>query len=144
MGRTLANISDLMTGQRTGQVGPLGSQTFEHLMLNSPFSRVLTTGRTLTDPRKGLLGTALNLGTGFRVSDLPPRTQEAMLREAAEEAILGIPGGKTFRNVYLPEEVIDTMAPAEREQAELLMGLKRMLSKRARERAEEARRAQLY
>ena len=141
MGRTMANIGDLMTGQSTGRVDPLVSQTFEHLMLNSPFSRFLTTARTLTDPRKGLLGTMANLGTGFRVSDLPPRTQEALLREAAEEAILEIPGGKTFRNVYLPEELIATMSPVEREHAERLMDLKRMLAKRARERAEEARRA---
>jgi len=38
--------------------------------------------------------------------------------------------------------VIATMAPGEREHAERLMNLKRMLAKRARERAEEARRAQ--
>ena len=143
MGRTVANISDLLTGERTGQVQPLVSQTFEHAMLNSPFSRALTTARTLTDPRKGLLGTALNLGTGFRVSDLPPRTQEALLREAAEAAILEIPGGKTFRNVYLPEDLLATMSPAEREHAERLRDLKRMLAKRAKERAEAARMAQL-
>ena len=144
MGRTMANISDLMTGQRTGRVDPLGSQTFEHLMLNSPFSRFLTTARTMTDPRKGVLGTMANLGTGFRVSDLPPRTQEALLREAAEESILEIPGGKTFRNVYLPDEVKATMTPEERVHADRLTALKAMLAKRARERAEEARRAQLY
>ena len=143
MGRTMANIGDMLTGQRTREVDPFISQTFEHAMLNSPFSRFLTTGRTLTDPRKGLLGTAMNLGTGFRVSDLPPRTQEALLREAAEEAILEIPGGKTFRNVYLPEDLLATMSPAEREHAERLRDLKRMLAKRAKERAEAARMAQL-
>ena len=144
IGRTMSNVSDLLTGQSTRDVDPFISQTFEHAMLNSPFSRFLTTGRTLTDPRKGLLGTAANLGTGFRVSDLPPRTQEALLREAAESAIMEIPGGKTFRNVYLPKELIATMSPEQREQAELLMSLKSMLAKRARERAEEARQAQLY
>lgn len=96
IGRLISNVSEL-TGfgpreSASGRAEPFLSPTFEHLAANSPASRLLSSARVATDPRKyeGAvpgLGAAANLLTGARVSDISPANQDAVLRDAAANAM---------------------------------------------------------
>lgn len=141
IGRTMTNISDLVTGERTERADPFLSRGFEMLAANSPASRILTTARTLVDPRKyeGPLGAAampLNLGTGLRITDISPAAQDAMLRDAAS-AVARESGAKSYETVYYPQELIADVAeedPERAEQMEAFNRLRNLLARKAKER----------
>lgn len=135
LGRTVANVRQLMTGQETQRARPLGGPALEWLVSQSPLSRGATTLRQLTDPRKlnAPGGLALNLLTGARVADISPAAQEAMLREQAYEQMKQM-GGRTFFQTYIPQEEKARMSPVELQQAKALEALLAQLALRAKER----------
>src|SRR5690606_22560253 len=86
IGRTISNVSELLGGEPwetgSGQAKPFLGQGVEFAAANSPLSRLFSTVRTATDPRKyeGPLpgaGVAANLLTGLRVHDLSPAARDA-------------------------------------------------------------------
>lgn len=102
VGRTLSNLlgySDpvQILGNRPA------SQAAEAVLANSPLARFFTSARTASDPRKGLLGRALNLGTGVRISDISPAAEDAVIRERIEQKLREM-GATEFSRVYFNNE----------------------------------------
>jgi len=128
LGRLIANI----TGRERPVATPKG---LEVLSANLPTSRYLTSARTLTDPRKGWLGGGVNLLTGWRISDVPERAKDRVLKEAlaARQAELGaIP----FEKQWFPEEVLGGMDAETRQQAMEMQAISAMLRRRQQARSE--------
>ena len=141
VGRLLRNISDTATGQRTREpVTWPGSQGMESIIGNSPLSRLLSTIRTLTDPRKPLPAKLLNRLTGARLTDVTEASQQAMLQKALKNMMKG-EGAKTFENVYFPNSTLATMSPEDQTNARRLQALIQMMAKRKREEAKKRKAA---
>lgn len=132
LGRIGANV----TGRKEAYDLPdwLGGSLTEHALANSPFSRLLSSVRTLTDQRKGIGAITANLGTGFRVTDVSPGAQDAVIRERSQ-ALMKDLGAKNFSRTYFPKDDLAKMTPEERQQAEALQNLLNLLSDRAKERS---------
>ena len=135
IGRTLSNI--------LGRERPVDTpRSLEMAIANSPFARVATTARTLSDPRKGILGRAANVLTGFRMSDIGPAQQDAILRERAQDVMKKM-GAKQFRKTYFPADELLEMSPDEQINALRYQALMSTLARRAKERAEKRQAAGL-
>lgn len=128
IGRLLANVS----GSKQPVKVPFG-QELDVLVNNSPLSRVASTARVLTDNRKGVLGRAANLGTGFKVTDVSPGAQDAVLRERAQ-ALEKKLGFNEFTRLHLPEEERAGMSQLELQLSDELLALDRELALRAKQR----------
>lgn len=128
IGRLLANV----TGSKQPVKVPFG-QEIDTLVNNSPLSRVASTARVLTDTRKGTAGKLANLGTGFKVSDISPGAQDAVLRERAQ-ALEKKLGFNEFTRLHLPVEERASMSPLEQQMSDELLRLDRELALRAKKR----------
>jgi hypothetical protein len=128
-GRLLANLTGRDEPYR---INPL----LEHVLANSPLSRALTTAKTLTDrrPSATLVKKALNLGTGLRITDVSPASQEKVLREKLNEEMHAL-GGRNFNEVYLPESRMKNMSTSELQYVQQLKKMNALLGKKARTRA---------
>ncbi|SFH96142.1 hypothetical protein [Planctomicrobium piriforme] len=134
VGRTISNIREILGGTpRRGQAKPFINNFTEEVLANSPISRILSTARTATDPRKTIGAKAVNLTTGLRITDVSPASQDAILRERAQ-ALMKKLGAKAFNRIYFPKEDLAAMSPVQREQAIQLQQLMNTLAKRSKER----------
>ena len=106
---------------------------FEFVAGNSPLARLLTTARTITDPRKRDLAGALNLLTGVRVTDVSPAAQDAVIRERST-ALMKELGAKSSARTYFPKDDVSQMTPEQQAQAVRLQLLQNILADRAKER----------
>jgi hypothetical protein len=93
----------------------------------------LTTLRTATDPRKHDALGLMNLVTGFRITDVSPAAQDAVIRERST-ALMRELGAKSFARTYFPKEDVSQMSPDEQLQAVRLQLLQNILAERAKER----------
>ncbi|TXH13422.1 MAG: hypothetical protein E6R03_11420 [Hyphomicrobiaceae bacterium] len=97
LGRVLANVS----GSKDPVEFP-GSRSLDSLIGLTPYSRILTTARQLTDPRKDI-GTKLsNTLTGVKFTDVSPQQKERTIKRRLEEAAKSL-GARTFEQVYIPQ-----------------------------------------
>ena len=112
----------------------------EYAVGASPFSRLATTVRTLTDTRKGAAAKAANLLTGARVSDVSPTAVDAMLSQEISSRMKEL-GGKGFTRTYFTEAELKRMPPQQRAQAQELVELQKLLAKKSRLRKQERERA---
>ncbi len=143
LGRIGANISDLITGESTGQVRPaFGSKALEFGVANSPLSRATTTLRTLTDKRKwkNPLGAMLNLGTGARVSDISPAAQDAILRDRLAQMMMDA-GGKKFERNYFSQDFKESLTPDKLREVEMLEAAMDRLAADAKKRKKQKQKA---
>jgi len=132
LGRTLANVGK-MTGLRPDTDSPVrypGSDFLEHAISNSPLSGVATSLRTLTDTRKDPLSMAVNLGTGFRRTDVSPASQDRELRNRIQQVEKRL-GSKVYSDTYIPKEVQAKMSPEELRSYQQLEALRRLLKARS-------------
>jgi len=146
IGRTISNI----TGQKEPTHFP-GEGWIEPLFANT-LSRVGSTARKAFDPRKRAQwaidagvpsyipvpgGAALaNLLGGFQIVDVSPRSQDAIVREAAQAALMKSGFGKQYENVYVPKAVREQLGPEQSMEIEQTLALLRELTKRAKQRAQ--------
>jgi hypothetical protein len=132
VGRIIANL----TGQKEAvQALP---PFFEALLANSPLSRLLSTTRTITDPRKlDPLGLPLlaSVGGGFRVTDVTPEAQESIIREMAQARLAETGIAKQYEQTYIPLEVLKQLDPNVWEDAIAYNAILKKLAKRAHARA---------
>lgn len=135
VGRLGSNIANTLGLSDRTEPYRLG-KNFESIVANSPAARYLSTARQAFDPRKTVMQKLGALGTGMRVTTVSPGSQDAVLRENAT-ALMREMGGKAFERIYIPDSVLATMSPAERDQAEQWMALMRFLAKRAKGRKAE-------
>jgi hypothetical protein len=111
-----------------------GSRLAEALVANSPASRAASTVRTLSDPRKENWEKALNLLSGVKKTDVSPAQQEAILDEMRQAKMKSL-GARAFENVYFRKDELEQMPPAQRQEAEQLQTIMKVLTRRAKERA---------
>jgi len=129
VGRLASNVRELLGGDPLTELGgrqalpmggvmPIGGELMEHIIANSPVSRILSTARQITDQRKwqplelpggidvpfGALG--LNTLTGARVTDINIPAQQAAMKDRLDEYSRENLGAKVYENVYIPKEVI--------------------------------------
>jgi hypothetical protein len=141
LGRALANVSELLTGEKVPDAVKFpGSGAVENVLANSPLSRVLSTTRQLSDPRKDWLAKLLNVGTGLKVTDISPAAEAAIQREAVQQAMRDL-GGRSFDVVNISKEQLARMSPSERDTALHLKAVLNKLQREAKERAKKKREA---
>lgn len=87
----------------------------DQALSNSPVSRILSTARTASDPRKTILDKALNLGTGIRISDIDmEKARNIAIREAIENSLRGQRGVRRLRpHLYVRPEDIPLLSDEE-------------------------------
>jgi hypothetical protein len=138
LGRLMANIGQ-MTGLKDQEdKSPVrfpGSGTVEHLLSNSPLSMPIGLARTATDSRKGPLHKAVQIGTGLRISDISPASQDKVLRDRIgliEKRL----GARSFSDVYFPQEVKAKLSAKDQQLAATLAELRKLLDARSQTRKE--------
>ena len=141
IGRTLSNIAGIagVEGYQGNNVNPkkLSPGAFiEHVASNSPLSRLLSSARTATDPRKEWWAKGLNLLSGVRIYDASEGAMDATLRKLLEQAEKKT-GARSYTKVYFSKEQLEEMTPAERKAADRMRSLSKMLDVRAKKRRQE-------
>jgi len=136
IGRIAANVSDLITGEKTERAQPFISPWTEYAISNAGPGRMLNTIRTATDPRKWDVipwKLLLNLGTGVRVADVSPSAQDAILRERLARIMKDF-GGRMYTRPYFPDYAKEDWSPEEARDALEIDALMKLLNKRASDR----------
>jgi hypothetical protein len=136
LGRLMANVGQMTGLKDQSDKSPVkfpGSDLVEHLLSNSPLSMPIGMARTATDSRKGPLHKAVQLGTGLRISDISPGTQDRVLRDriALIEKRLG---GRSFSDTYIPSETKAKMSEKDKAIVEALAQMRKLLDARSQER----------
>lgn len=145
LGRTVSNLSQMFGGpawqDASGRAHPLLHSGFEQIVANSPLSRLTTTVRQATDPRKNVATRAVNLLTGVRLSDVSPAAREGVLREEINAYARDYLGAKVYEKVYFNKETIAQEEKNNPEQAAAMRQVNRLgqvLKKRREQRQKEA------
>lgn len=129
LGRIYANV--------TGAEKPPKATALEFFAANSPLSRVGTSARQLTDPRKGWDEKAINFLTGARITDVDLKAQERVVQNRALDLMKEM-GARTFEKPYFPDELVEEMSPEEAAQADALELLQAALADRQKKRKKPA------
>ena len=111
-----------------------GNTAGDQLLMNSPLSRLLTTARTVADPRKWENPAALplNLFTGAKVSDVDmPKQKSIAEREYVQAMLRGIPEVSKFETLSVRPENLGALTPEEF----MLLRLNKTLEGRAQQAA---------
>jgi hypothetical protein len=111
----LATGVQFMSGRKLSDLqGPTGNVIMDNLLMNSPASRFLSAERTLTDPRKSLAASALNLASPLRVTDVDMMKQRNIAaRDYIAEQLSGNPNIRHFESTYVRPEDIPSLTPEE-------------------------------
>lgn len=135
MGQTLANIQEMATGVKPPRTKPVLGDWFEQIVGTLvPGGSTLTTAfRKGTEPERGIVEKAINLGTGFQTSLIRPAAQDAILDELIRNKQRKL-GGRSFTKTFIPEEVRATFDPEERLAAAQITALAEELAARKKER----------
>lgn len=140
IGRIIANVNDLVTGEKTERAEPfMGNPWVEYGISNAGPGRMLNTVRTVTDPRKWDVvpwKLLLNLGTGVRVADVSPSAQDAILRERLAKVMKDF-GGRMYSRPYFPDYAREDWTPEEAADAAKIDALLKLLGQRAKDRRAE-------
>jgi hypothetical protein len=141
VGQLAQNPDAIFSGKTLDRVDPVkwpGSKAMEHIFANTPLSRLSTTARVLTDPRKDLATKGFNLLTGLRISDVSPEASESIVRERMMNLMKDL-GSKEFVRPYFPQEMMDSMSPEQQLERMQLQAMINELANRAKARAEAAK-----
>ncbi len=135
IGQTLANAASVFGRDASKPVDlPDG---LEFLAANSPASRLISTARSLTDPRKPLADKALNALTGVRIAEVSPAASDTALFNRVASTLKS-QGARTFSETYLPKDQIENMPKGQREMVEQLITLKKQIESRRKQRKKNA------
>lgn len=144
LGRLLSNVRQLATGEE-GATEPvrLGG-LIEAVSANSPLSRLVSTAKTLTDPRKKIysngkidVSALVNAASGLKFSDITPYQQDRVLQEAINARLEEL-GGKAIGRVAVPEYLRAALPPEQQDELDELKALMAMLQKKKDARAKAA------
>ena len=98
-----------------------GNRIADSVIANSPFARVATTFRTLTDERKGAMAKLVNLASGVRIQDIDmDKAKQAAVRDFVNDTLRGKEGFHKFEQIYVKPEDIPNLAPGDLELLSLL------------------------
>ncbi len=112
---------------------PPKTNAVDGLLMNT-IPTPLTMAKQLTDTRKGVLAKASNLLTGTKVTDVPQKLQEAMIRQETQELMREL-GGREYSQYFIPEEAYNKLSPESKQRADALKGIVKELQTRAKARA---------
>lgn len=138
LARLISNISGLRPHEV--QVPSI----MEHAIMNSPFSRLVTSAKAVTDIRqeKTIAAKAVNLLTGTRISDVPIEQQNRLLLEKINAELTDIPYSYDFNITSISKQKIPLLPPMLQKQARDLMQAQRTVNERIRQRRKEKQRQQ--
>lgn len=129
LGRMLSNIIGSEEPVQTPRIAERAQEMF--------VPRWVSTTKKVLDPRKEAWAKGLNTLTGMKITDVPPRVQDALLREGVSERMQEL-GARSFTRDYFPKSMLNKMPPEKRQAAIEMQAIMNMLAKRARERAKAA------
>lgn len=132
-GRTVANIHDMITGEKTRDA-KMFPESLEYLLANTGAAPVVL--RQATDPRKNALTKLLGIGTGAKMYDVNEASRDAIMRDAVN-ALMKDTGAQQYTNTYFPKDDLATMPMASRVKALQLQAIQKALADRAKQRANE-------
>ena len=110
VGQMMADIGT-RTGLRESDAGPVkfpGSNALEMALQVSPFARLASTGRSLTDTRKGIPEKVINTLTGARLTDVSPKSQQYTLINRAQK-LAKESGAKAREDVYFSKSDLEAL-----------------------------------
>ena len=110
IGRTLSNVG-VNLGLRDPEAGPVrytGDKAAELALGLSPFSRLGTTVRKLTDTRKGIPEKLLNATLGLNTTAVSPQKQQYTLSKKAEQ-VAKAAGAKSREDVYFNKAELERL-----------------------------------
>jgi hypothetical protein len=99
----------------------------EHLLANTPATKLLNVARTLSDPRKTALEKAINTLTPARITDVTPAQQEKLL-QAASRALAESLGARTMDDSYFTAKHLAALEKRNPAQAADARALKQLWS----------------
>lgn len=120
----------------------------EHIIANSPVSRILSTARQITDQRKWqplelpggvdvpFGGLAANTLTGARFTDVSLPAQQAVMNDKINAYGRENLDARVYQNVYVPKEVIaeyEKTDPAKARKAKVINRAKQIFKKKREE-----------
>lgn len=129
VGRTLSNLG-VMAGLRDKEAGPVqypGSGLVETALSMSPFSRLASTARALTDQRKTLGEKLLNTTTGARITDVSPNKQAYTLMRRAED-LAKASGARSRQDVYFSKDQLAKLKESDPVQYQRQVELQKLLN----------------
>lgn len=113
-------------------------QVLDQLLMNSPASSTLSMLGQLTDSRKGPLAKAVNLSTGFRLSDIDlAKQKEIETRKLVDELLRGKPGVHSYSDLYVEKGAADKLD----KETQALLKVRRSISARASSKRAKPKRA---
>lgn len=131
VGRTISNVTG--ADNPVNILGDRGWSRFaEHLLSNSPASKLLTTARQLSDPRKDIGTKAVNTLLPFKITDVSPQQQERAINEASASLADEL-GARTWSNRYFPKEMIAAVQKTNPEAAKQMIALDNLMRKAKRD-----------
>jgi hypothetical protein len=140
-GRRLSDLHPTGAGSAFGALDGDAAQLLSQFLANTPATRFVSTLDRLADPRKGSLTKALNLGTGFKLTDVDVNKSRAIdVRRALEEAMRHDPKIARFMEFYVRPEDYQDVKKSRPETLEL-MRLFTQMKNEARKKAEAKRKA---
>lgn len=129
IGQTLANIGTV-TGLRDKDAGAIqypGSNLVESALQLSPLSRLASSARTLSDPRKTIAEKILNTTTGAKVADVSPKQQSFTLMRRAE-SLAKSQGAHSRSEVYFSKKELEALEKTDPVQAKKQRELQALLN----------------
>lgn len=131
-------LSDLYSALDKGGLGPWG-RPFEQVLSAVPFgTKAMAIGRGVVDDRVSmqdkLLKQAINLFAGAKVTDIDvDRTKRQAARAVLTQLLDMQPGVKTYENISVPEDVLQSMPKNQQQMYLLYKILQSEAAKKARE-----------
>ena len=117
LGRLISNVKQNVTGRpQKGKAQPFGGASLgpiiESGLSASPFSRLLSTARQLSDPRKNLAEKGMNFLTGVKSTTLSPYQLDYAAKQAMEEVSKTRGYGRVYSSQYIDRYVLAEMLAA--------------------------------
>jgi hypothetical protein len=133
----LATGRQFYSGRDLGDLhGPTGDIGLDQLLMNSPLSRVYTTGRTLADPRKDVLTKLINVIGPAKLTDVDiEKAKDRAAQDILTDVLRGQTGIRVMSRPYVRRGEESLLAPED----VALMRLQTTLEKRAQDKAREQR-----
>ena len=102
-----------------------GVQALDQALFNSPLTKAISAGKTLTDERKGIGAKAFNLLSGFKLSDVDVEKQRRRdAKDLAEELLKKNDAVRSLDVLTVPRERAGELSPEEAKLMQLLNTLR--------------------
>lgn len=134
VGRLYNNIREMLGGEKTIDPKEL-PVALEGLIANSPFSRIVSAAKNITDTReRGTRKGLSNFLLGPKFTDVQESQKEGVVRELANQLIDEIPEAQMLTDFYVPKRYLPQLGEDELQKLETAKLLKRLMQRHRRDR----------